>query len=125
MNDEWPSKIRHRANYVPGFCYMLVEGNAPAKCQRLVHAWERARIEQFHSLVGSAVYEFGKCDKIDFARHVRLLSDIGHGPFALVRGLYIDLCGRRNFDARWELRRTNFLKKRSSLKDYAPILFNS
>jgi hypothetical protein len=118
VNDEWPARIRHRANYVPGFCYQLVEGNVVAKCKHLVDGWRRAEAQNFHVLVDAPVRNFRACSEGDFGIHVKLLSDVGHGLFALVRHLYLDLCGRREFDKRWENRRTTFLKRRSVLDDY-------
>jgi hypothetical protein len=43
----------------------------------------------------------------------------------LGRQLYLDLCGRRDFDKRWENRRTAFLKKRPTLNDYSAMFLSS
>jgi hypothetical protein len=119
VNDDWPAKIRHKANYVPGFCYSLVGGgNALAKCKKMLEGWKMARSEHFHTLVDKPARDFKNCNENDFEQHVRLLSDMGHGLFTLARRFYLDLYGRRDFDKRWENRRIIFLKRRPKLESY-------
>jgi hypothetical protein len=90
----------------------------------MVEGWKGAGIEHFHALVDTPVRGFRTCNENDFEKHVKLLSDVGHGLFTLARQLYLDLCGRRDFDKRWENRRTAFLKKRPLLNDYSAMFLN-
>jgi len=124
VNDEWPARIRHKANYVPGFCYSLIEGNVLAKGKKMLESWKGEKIENFHNLVDAPVRKFKNCNFDNFEDHVKLLSDVGHGIFSLARHLYLDIYGRRNFDKRWENRRIAFLRKHATLDDYHALFLN-
>ena len=52
---DWPSHVRHCANYNPGFAYLLAEGRNAAKTKRHFQRWQGVEEQHIESLLRSTV----------------------------------------------------------------------
>ena len=123
---DWPSAVRHSANYTPGFAYLLVEKLNRTKTKGLFNRWKG--LEE-HNIESFLRYSIDHCicsnAPESFETHVQLLYDIGQMLFVLTRRLYNDLIVRRACDKRWSLRRNSLIERAGiSVADY-PLLFKS
>lgn len=109
----WPSTIRIKANYSPGFAYVLLENNDASKTKRLLNHWQEMDEAQLIKNLRTAVAGSTPSTKTDFAEHVRLLHDITQSLFFLSRKLYEELLERKDIDRRWEQRRKQFRERMS------------
>lgn len=120
---EWPSLVRNKANYSPGFAYRHLQGVCVGRAKHTIDAW---KIIDSSTLVRHMQSAEEACDRseTDFAAHVRLLHDISQGLFLLSRQLYSELLDRKGLDPRWEQMRSKY-RSRMSMSEgefslYAP-----
>lgn len=111
--ESWPSSVRIKANYSPGFAYLLVENADAAKTKNLLTHWQNADEKTVLNNLKAAVAANSGGSKSDFAGHVRLLHDITQPLFYLTRLLYSELLERKNISKTWEHRRHVFRQRMS------------
>lgn len=104
---DWPSHVRNRANYRPGFAYKLVGGQVIAKTKNLMGDWGGSALNIPRILDSSAISSVGANEGL-FDKDVRFLHHSALTIFLLARSLYTDLVGRSKIDKRAELQRTQF-----------------
>lgn len=109
----WPSTVRIKANYSPGFAYLLVESVDAAKSKRLLNHWQEMDEAKLLLNLKSAVAASSPGNKTAFAEHVRLLHDVSQSLFALCRKLYREVLERKSIDRTWEQRRKQFRQRMS------------
>ena len=103
---DWPSGIRHVANYSPGFAYQLVFQKLNLDA---LHTLERARSATAPKLLENLQSSIVCVSKSSlYKHHVCLLHDFSHCVFYLMRTVYAELFTRRKFDRRWEQDRERF-----------------
>jgi hypothetical protein len=113
QSHSWPSTVRIKANYSPGFAYLLVENADTSKTKRLLNHWQVMDEAQLLLNLRTAVAGSTPGTKTDFAEHVRLLHDITQSLFFLSRKLYGELLERKEIDKTWEQRRRQFRERMS------------
>ncbi len=118
---DWPSGVRYKANYNPGFAYNMVRGNSFVKIRSILQRGNTAPSgELFTNLRGSIQSVDVSLER--YSEHVQLLHDFGHCILVLARELYSDLCSRRTLDTRWEDTRVRFLKRHFIPGDKYPFM---
>ncbi len=102
---QWPSMVRNRANYRPGFMYRL--DKTACNFPRFFEAWRSASRTDVHRVFQTC---FSKCsaNRDDFARHSDLMLNVSTVLFLLARALYSELMDRRKTDRRWENQRKHY-----------------
>jgi len=100
--------VRIKANYSPGFAYLLVENSDKAKTKRLLNHWQGMDETKLLMNLRTAVTASSPGTTTDFSEHVRLLHDITQSLFVLLRQLYGELLTRKAIDKTWEHRRKVF-----------------
>jgi hypothetical protein len=110
QNYEWPSLIRNRTNYVPGYAYQLIENKIICKTKQLIGRWCDCNYDGILRLLESSI---SACiaDLNEISSHTLLMHEIFQSLFLLIRELYLELIHRRNLDRRMEVKRKQFLKK--------------
>lgn len=108
LNFQWPSSVRNRANYRPGFAYKLQ--TARSRHCNAITDWEKIETQEAIRIVAGAANSCAS-DSENFGKHVHLLISTGVSLFMLTRELYSDLLTRRSLDKRWEQSRRAYRKK--------------
>jgi hypothetical protein len=104
-NYQWPSMVRNRANYRPGFMYRLQ--NDAALFSRLFDPWRSATRADIHRLFQTCLRRC-EYDRDSFSHHTDLMLNVSTVLFLLARALYNDLLDRRKTDRRWEHQRRRY-----------------
>lgn len=107
VNFQWPSLVRNRANYRPGFAYKL--GTARHLNWGLIDEWVNMDPPDANRIINEAV-KACDCDSENFEKHVRLMVAVGTSLFLLARELYSELLERKTLDRRWEYKRRAYRK---------------
>jgi len=116
---QWPSMVRNRANYRPGFMYRLHD--ARFNFPKLFEVWRHASASNVHRILQNCLLRCGASHD-DFAHHADLMLHVAATIFLLVRELYCELLKRRRIDRRWEHQRTKYFNKmRVPEEEYAPL----
>lgn len=113
---QWPAFIRNRANYVPGFAYLLVENKLAGKTKRLIDELNGCDENDIPKILDFSVLSCSK-EKAKFSDHVSLLHNLAHSLFLLHREIYFELIIRRRLDKRMELKRKSFMEKMAISED--------
>jgi hypothetical protein len=103
----WPSDLRNKVNYVPGYYYTLKENNFVV--EKAFNEWFTGAHEQVELLDGSI--RLLERDSRNVQRKVEALAYCTFSLFGFVRMLYKDLRLRKTVDSRWERGRVDFLNK--------------
>jgi hypothetical protein len=109
-NYGWPSMVRNKANYIPGYAYCLIEKQIKGKSKRLIKRWDKCNEQSMIKNLNSAVNYCIATDDNGFVGQVSLLHDIAQSLFVLLRELYFEVINRRHLDLRMELKRKEFIK---------------
>jgi hypothetical protein len=120
VNYQWPSSVRVRANYRPGFAYRLSSGRSPC-CRALGELAKESSHPDVLRLLSDATLSC-RSDPENFSNHVRLMALVGFSLFALARELYSELLIRKNIDKRWEQGRRIYRAKMIFGPGECPIL---
>lgn len=107
-NFQWPSMVRNRANYRPGFLYRL--GKPPWNFPRLFDPWRSATRTDIHRVFQTCLHRCAT-DRDNFAHHSDLMLNVSTILFLLVRALYAELLDRRRTDRRWENQRKHYCRQ--------------
>ncbi|HAO80389.1 MAG TPA: hypothetical protein DCQ92_15755 [Verrucomicrobia subdivision 3 bacterium] len=107
-NFHWPSMIRNRANYRPGFAYRL--HSKPLNFSQSFDVWRKADHADIHRILQNCLR---KCNANadEFVYHANLMLNVGTAFFLLARALYAELLARRKTDRRWETQRTSYCRQ--------------
>lgn len=107
VNFQWPSSVRNRANYRPGYAYKLQTARSPNF--KLISEWAQNESQDATKVLEAAL---GACrsDVANFRNHVQLMTAVGTSLFLLARELYSDLLKRKTLDKRWEHNRRSYMK---------------
>ena len=124
-NYEWPSRIRNKANYRPGYAYRLIENIIEGKSKRLIIRWLNCNEQVIMDNLNSSINLCIASTDNDLPGHVSLLHDISQSLFIIFRELYFELLNRRHLDLRMELKRKDFVKKMTLSKDHKCPLVRS
>jgi hypothetical protein len=108
VNFQWPSLVRSRANYHPGFAYKLDTGRPNSG--KLIQEWATMEPEEVIQRLSKTTRDCYS-DSQDFKHHVSLMISIGISLFLLARELYSELLVRKSLDKRWEDKRRLYRKK--------------
>jgi hypothetical protein len=108
VNFQWPSLVRSRANYHPGFAYRLE--TARPNSGKLIQEWATMEPEEVMQRLSETTRACCS-DSLNFQRHVSLMISIGISLFLLARELYSELLVRKSLDKRWENKRRLYRKK--------------
>jgi hypothetical protein len=110
-NYSWPSEIRNKANYIPGFAYTLVEDKTICNSFKCISNFIKNEQKIDNKLQDS----FDNCCEsleVSFFRgHVSALFHMGMGIFYIVQNLYDDILERRKLDRRMQDKRKAFISK--------------
>lgn len=110
----WPSVIRTKANYRPGFMYRNVDNNIKAKTKGLLNPWiDLNKMSELNKLLSSSVAACRDEEIVSFSNHVQLLHGVSQSIFLLCRQLYSELLDRSDINKIWELHRTSYVKNMS------------
>lgn len=107
---DWPSFVRNRVNYRPGFAYKLTR--EPFKTSRMIGAWKDADHPDVFSLMRSSHRQYRQ-HPAEFSSSVGMMINVGISLFLLTRALYSELLERRSIDKRWEKERVTYFKQRN------------
>lgn len=110
----WPSLIRTKANYEPGYAYQAASHANVCQCSKTIIRWNDPKKRGIVGLLNAAANECSS-RKDDFSRDVQLMHDVSRTIFVLLKTLYLDLQNRRKMDKRPEQKRVTLLK---DLADY-------
>jgi hypothetical protein len=108
---QWPAVLRNRANYIPGFAYLLVEKKIVGKTRSLINELDGCEEGDILNLLNSSISSCSTNDDNEFSSHISLLHHTAHSLFILFRELYFELLDRRHLDRRMELKRKQFINK--------------
>lgn len=108
VNFQWPSSVRNRANYRPGYAYKLQ--TALGHNSKLFTDWAQKEQPEACRILDRAVTAC-RSDVGNFETHVQLLTAVGISLFLLARELYSELLTRKALDKRWEHNRCSYRKK--------------
>ncbi|GKS63238.1 hypothetical protein YTPLAS72_05420 [Nitrospira sp.] len=108
VNFQWPSSVRNRANYRPGYAYKLQTARSPHF--KMISEWAKTKSQDTGNLLDAALRAC-RSDVTNFGNHVQLMTAVGASLFLLVRELYLDLLTRKRLDRRWEYNRRSYMKK--------------
>lgn len=108
VNFQWPSSVRNRANYRPGFAYKLQTARSPTF--NLISEWAQAEPQETSQILERIVTAC-RSDVDNFANHIQLMTAVGTSLFLLARELYSDLLTRKTLDKRWEHNRRSYREK--------------
>jgi hypothetical protein len=111
----WPSVIRNKANYTPGYAYRSVQKQDVAKSRRLILEWKETDLSILQKSLDASLNACKCHGAVSFDRQVRLMHVVAHTLFFILRQLYFDLYNRRNFDKRWEEHRRDFFASLDSI----------
>lgn len=104
---DWPSVVRNRANYRPGFAYGL--DRKLTVVLAILRSWKSAAPEQIYSLLIDAERSC-RAAKKQFVDSAKLMINISVVLVLIMRALHEELWERRLTDGRWEKRRRAFVK---------------
>jgi hypothetical protein len=107
VNYQWPSSVRIRANYRPGFAYKLERSHSSNS--KIIPKWATMGEHGSSKLVSDAVTAC-RSDNTQFMNHVHFMTALGISLFLLARELYSELLIRKSIDKRWENRRREYRK---------------
>jgi hypothetical protein len=107
VNFQWPSAVRNRANYRPGYAYKLQTARGPNL--KLISEWAQAESQDASKVLETALAAC-RSDVENFTNHVQLMTAVGTSLFLLARELYSDLLTRKSLDKRWEHNRRSYMK---------------
>ena len=110
-NEGWPSMVRTKANYRPGFSYLGVENNSIAKSKKLIEQWKKLELSKVAQHLDISVRACAPPSHGNYSNHVRLLHDISQTLFIISRQLYSELLERTKIGMTWENRRSAFRKE--------------
>jgi hypothetical protein len=116
---QWPSMVRNRANYRPGFMYQL--HNPPFNFSKHFEVWRGASASDLHQILQACL---GRCgaNRNDFLHHTDLMLNVATIVFLLARELYVELMRRRRIDRRWEDQRAKYISRmKVADKEYEPL----
>jgi hypothetical protein len=116
---DWPSFVRNRTNYRPGYAYKLIQNNL--RVSAAVELWRDIESVDVFSAVRAA---HRRCNAVvsQFTNHVEMMITVGISLFLLLRTLYAELLDRRKMDRRWECRRKQYRSQMELLqKDFAAV----
>ena len=105
---QWPSMVRNRANYRPGFMYQL--HNPPFNFPKLFEAWRGASASDVNQILQACLSRCG-ANRNDFLHHSDLMLNVATTLFLLTRELYAELVARRRIDRRWEDQRAQYVTR--------------
>lgn len=108
VNFQWPSSVRNRANYRPGYAYKLQTARSPNF--KLISEWAQTEFLDTSKILETALAAC-QSDVVNFGNHVQLLTAVGASLFQLARELYSDLLTRKSLDKRWEHNRRSYMKR--------------
>ena len=107
---QWPSTIRTKANYQPGFAYKLMSGKEIAMSRTAIGDWVCSNSRELQSRLDATIRMCSGKGGAEFSGHFHLLYDISQCLFLLLRKLYFEVIRRRGADKRSEERRKKFAK---------------
>ncbi|MGA2177681.1 MAG: hypothetical protein ABSH38_22125 [Verrucomicrobiota bacterium] len=105
---QWPSMVRNRANYRPGFMYQL--HNPPFNFSKLFEVWRGASASDLHQILQTCLSRCG-ANRHEFLQHTDLMLSVASIVFLLARELYVELLRRRRIDRRWEDQRAKYITR--------------
>ena len=109
---DWPSELRNKANYPPGYAYLLVQNDDITKARKMMDGWRDVKTwdgnKGVENLLAASVSNCAAGKNSSYSSHVQLLYDISLCLFMLSRSLYSELLIRRGIDKRWEANRARF-----------------
>ena len=108
VNFQWPSSVRNRANYRPGYAYKLQTARSPNF--KLISEWAQMELQDTSKILETALTAC-RSDIANFGNHVQLMTAVGTSLFLLARELYSDLLTRKTLDKRWEHNRLSYRKQ--------------
>ncbi len=114
VNFQWPSSVRNRANYRPGYAYKLQTARSPHF--KIFSEWAQAESQETSNLLDAALRACSS-DVANFGNHVQLMTAVGTSLFLLARELYSDLLTRKRLDKRWENHRRSYVNKMCFVRD--------
>ncbi|MBS1904209.1 MAG: hypothetical protein JSS75_10930 [Bacteroidetes bacterium] len=107
-NYSWPSELRNRANYWPGYIYRQVERKSLVNVRKLTTNWRAATMAELLATITAAEVGCSPVKKTSIESHVGFLYAFANTLFLLTRQLYSELLDRRLIDSRWELKRSKY-----------------
>jgi hypothetical protein len=120
-NFTWPSFLRNKANYRPGFAYRLLTGPY-GKVTRGIHKrWLTASNDGVRKIILESAPLLAQTTQ-DLSEHVKVLFDFSLSLFILTREVYSELRQRRTLDPRWEQKRLRFARNMAWKPDEFPAL---
>lgn len=103
----WPSNIRNKTNYLPGFAYTLANGKNVIQSLNFIGRWANCHTDPG---VSRRIWSPEPL-AADLNSHVRILHDFTFTLYLLVRTLYGTFLARRQVDRTFEKGRMALLKK--------------
>ena len=101
---DWPSVVRNRVNYRPGFGYQLRHSKFPIR--QILEAWRGASEDKVLEILRSTESRVSGGE--DFRFRVEMMFNTAIVTYLLVRKLYRELVERGLTDRRWEHSRDAF-----------------
>lgn len=102
---DWPSFVRNRANYRPGYAYKLNANTL--EILRALGGWRSAPATDVFRVMREA-YRRCSTDVSDSCNSVGMMMHVSFCLFLLVQALHRELVARRRLDRRWERHRNQF-----------------
>lgn len=109
----WPSSIRNKANYRPGYAYRLIENKTTSGFKKILKNMMDDNSD-FTNKIGASIKQCApSADDRYFTTHVNTFFYTLVGFYYVFKELYTQLLERRPIDKRMHLRREGFLKNTS------------
>ena len=107
----WPSSIRNKANYRPGFAYRLIENKTIAGVKKIIGDIHEDGVDLGDKIRASIKQCIPSSEEKYFSTHINMLFYTILGFYCVAKELYLQLNDRRNIDKRMHLKRDAFIKK--------------
>jgi len=106
----WPSEVRNRCNYRPGFAYKLISNQFIGVTKHLLDRWNNLTENKLLNLLQQSIGGY-TASKDSTRFEIQVMHDVCMALFITMRTLYTDIMLRQSTDKRWENRRRSFINQ--------------
>jgi len=121
-SNSWPSELRNRANYFPGYAYRLLQNDNIAKTKSAIDRWKDPLPTNISQILSSSL-TMCETGERTFGAEIKVMVDLNILIFRLMNNLYEDLIARRGTDHRWSAIRKKFIKDKCTIPSHFKHIF--
>lgn len=112
---DWPSDIRNKINYRPGYSYQL--SHPQFHISSFLTFWNSATSDQVYEIF-NASYRRCRADSGALANQVEMMASVSIVMYLIARCLYRELGDRGMTDRRWEVQRAVYKRNTGLEEDF-------